>query len=109
MSEALMPRIFVFIPRPGTDRVEHLDSLIGEAASAAGRPMPAMSTRLSVSFDGSERGVSILSGPPDEMIEQVRAYRDAGTEHLALDFGEVDPDAVTQAIERFDREVVAAL
>jgi len=84
-------------------------ALIGDAATAAGRPMPAMSTRLSVSFDGSERGVSILSGPPNEMVEQVRAYRDAGTGHLALDFGEVDPDAVAQAIERFDREVVAAL
>jgi probable F420-dependent oxidoreductase len=84
-------------------------ALISDTAATAGRPMPTMSTRLSVSFAGSERGVSILSGPPDEMIEQVRAYQDAGTEHLALDFGEVDPDAVAQAIERFDREIVAAL
>jgi probable F420-dependent oxidoreductase len=83
--------------------------VIGEAAAEAGRPMPTLSSRLSVSFDGSARGVSILSGSPDEMAAQVRAYRDAGTEHLALDFGEVDPDAVARAVERFDREVVAQL
>ena len=65
--------------------------VIGEAAAEAGRPMPTLSSRLSVSFDGSVRGVSILSGSPDEMAAQVRAYRDAGTEHLALDFGRNRP------------------
>jgi probable F420-dependent oxidoreductase len=83
--------------------------IIGESAAAAGRPTPLMSSRLSVSFDGSASGVSVLSGSADEMLEQVGAYRDAGTEHLALDFGEVDADAVAQAIERFDREVIATL
>ena len=82
---------------------------IAAIATEAGRPAPTMSTRLSVSFDGSERGVSVLSGSPDEMVAQVRAYRDAGLDHLALDFGETEPEAVAKAIERFDREVVAAL
>lgn len=83
--------------------------IIGEAAAEAGRPMPTLSARLSVIPDGSARGPSILSGTPAEMATEVRAYRDAGTEHLALDFGETDPEAVARAIERFDREVVAAL
>lgn len=95
--------------RTDAETQRHRARIIGEAASDAGRPMPALSSRLSVSFDGSTTGVSILSGSPDEMAAQVRAYRDVGTHHLALDFGETDPDAVARAIERFDREVVAAL
>ena len=83
--------------------------IIASAAAEAGRPMPALSSRLSVFFDRSGRGAAGLAGSVDEIIDQVRAYRDAGVEHLALDFRETDPDAVAAAIERFQGEVVAAL
>lgn len=83
--------------------------IIGEAAALAGRPMPALSARVSVDFDGRRSGPSTLSGSPEVMARDVRAYRDAGVEHLAIDVRETDPDAVTAAIERFDREVVAAV
>jgi len=43
------------------------------------------------------------------MADRLRAYREAGAEHVALDFGEVDPDMAATAIEQFDREVVGAL
>ena len=56
----------------------------------------------------SARVLRSSSGTPDEMVAAVRAYADAGTEHLALDFGETDPDAAAKAIERFDREVVVS-
>ncbi len=83
--------------------------IVGEAAAQAGRPMPTVSARLSVDFSGRRQGPAIVSGTPAEMAAEVRAYRAAGTEHLALDFCETEPDAAARAIERFDREVVAAL
>lgn len=83
--------------------------IIGEAATEAGRQMPTMSTRLSVRFDGSKKGVSVLSGSAEEIAAGLRAYLGNGTEHFALDFGTVDPDMVARAIERFDREVLPAL
>ncbi len=83
--------------------------IIGAAAEGASRPMPTLSTRLSVIYDQVDRPASALTGSGDDMAEQVRAFGDAGVQHLALDFGETDPDAVTRAMERFDRDVVGAL
>ncbi len=82
---------------------------IAAAALEAGRPMPLLSARVGVVFGRHAPGPSVLSGTRDEMVAQVRAYRDAGVTHLALDFREVDPSALARTIERFDREVVAAL
>ena len=83
--------------------------VVNESASAAGRPRPTMSARLTVDFSGTREGPSILGGTPEEMAARVRAYADAGTNHLALDFGETDPDLAAKAIERFEREVVPAI
>jgi probable F420-dependent oxidoreductase len=82
--------------------------LIASAAAAAGRPLPTMSTRLSVRFDGQPE-VSVIAGTARQMADQLREYVRAGTEHVALDFGEVEPEPVARAIERFDREVVPLL
>jgi probable F420-dependent oxidoreductase len=82
--------------------------VVNESASAAGRPRPTMSARLTVDFSGTREGPSILGGTPEEMAAGVRAYAEAGTDHLALDFGETDPDMAAKAIERFEREVVPA-
>ncbi len=83
--------------------------VVGEAATAAGRPMPTVSARLRVDFAGKRKGPSILSGTPAEMGAAVRDFATAGTDHLALDFGETDPDMAARAIERFDREVLPAI
>ncbi len=85
--------------------IEHLRT-VREAADGVGRPMPVASTRLSVDFSGTREGTSIMTGSPEQMAARLRAYREAGTDHVALDFGEVDPDMAAKAIERFDREVV---
>ena len=95
--------------RTDPDTMRDRVRVVGEAAMAAGRPMPTISARLSVEFDGTRGGPSILSGSAESMAARVREYRDAGTDHLALDFGEVDPDMAAKSIERFDREVIAAL
>jgi probable F420-dependent oxidoreductase len=79
------------------------------AAEAAGRPMPVLSSRVSVRFGEPEGAGALIAGSPDEMAETVMAYRDAGVSHLALDLAETDPDALARAMERFDREVIAQL
>jgi hypothetical protein len=43
------------------------------------------------------------------MAARLRAYSEAGTDHVALDFGETDPDAAAKAIERFDEDVISLL
>lgn len=80
--------------------------IVSEAAAEAGRPTPTASTRLSVDFSGSREGPSIVTGTPEQMAGRLREYADAGTVHVALDFGEVDPDMAAKAIEHFQREVV---
>ncbi len=84
-------------------------AVVRAAAEAAGRPMPVASTRLTVDFSGTREGPSIVTGPAEAMAERLRAYREAGTDHVALDFAETDPDTAAKAIERFDREVRPAV
>ncbi len=79
--------------------------VVREAAAAAGRPTPTASTRLTVDFSGTRQGPSIVSGTPEQMAARLRAYAEVGTDHVALDFGETDPDMAAKAIERFEREV----
>ena len=81
-------------------------AVVAQGADAAGRPMPLASARLSVDFSGTREGPALLTGSAEEMAARVRAYREAGTEHLALDFCETDPDMAAKAIEHFEREVV---
>jgi hypothetical protein len=83
--------------------------IIGQAAAKAGRAVPTISARLTVDFSGTRQGPSILTGSAEEMAAGVQAYVEAGTQHLALDFGETDPDMAAKAIERFEREVAPAL
>lgn len=80
--------------------------IVGEAAAAAGRPMPVASVRLSVDFTGSREGPAVLTGSAEDMATSIRAYHDGGANHFALDFCETDPDMAAKAIEHFDREVV---
>ena len=80
--------------------------LIEAAATAAGRPMPALSARVRVEFDGPAESSYAMRGTPDEMAAEVRAFAAIGVEHLALAFQATDPDEVVRRAERFDREVV---
>jgi probable F420-dependent oxidoreductase len=79
--------------------------IIAEAATAAERPLPTMSARLSVRYEDG-RGPAVVSGTPEEMAARLRAYREAGADHVALDFGETEPDMAVKSIERFDHDVL---
>jgi probable F420-dependent oxidoreductase len=80
--------------------------VISAAATAAGRPMPALSARVRVEFDAAAGSSYAMHGSPDEIAAEVRAFAALGVEHLALAFQTTDPDEVVRRSERFDREVV---
>jgi probable F420-dependent oxidoreductase len=84
--------------------------VVTAAASAAGRPAPVFSARARVAFDVSDRAAYYrLAGTPEEMVGELRAFADIGVSHVAVDFGETDAEKTRSAMERFDREVIAAL
>lgn len=83
--------------------------LIREAAVEAGREEPQLSARVSVRFAGPLPGPYGMSGTPDEMIAEIRAFEAAGVTEIAYAFGQTGPEAVRNDMERFDREVLAAL
>ena len=78
------------------------------APRAAGKPEPRFQARCQVHFDRSAAGTVGLAGSPEQMVAAVEAYRDAGVNELIVDVREFEPEKVVAAIERFDREVVAA-
>jgi len=79
--------------------------VVRAAAAAAGRPMPWLSARAWVEFDGHSGGYAIR-GTPDEMAAEVRAFAELGVAHLAVWFKVTDPDGVVGAAERFARDVI---
>lgn len=78
------------------------------AARKAGRAEPSFSVRCQVFFDDKPPGFYALAGSPEEMVADVEAFRRAGVGHVLVDIREIEPDRVVRAMERFDREVVAA-
>jgi probable F420-dependent oxidoreductase len=74
------------------------------AADAAGRPMPWLSARVRVEFEGSTAGYA-MRGSPDEIAGEVRSFAALGVNHLALGFGTTDPGELVARAERFAREV----
>ncbi len=83
--------------------------VVRAAAEQAGRPMPRFSARLRVAFGPHEVPFYMLAGTPQQMIQEMRSFAEVGVDHVALDFGETDPDALSRLMERFDNEVVAAI
>lgn len=94
--------------RAGPDEMRHRAGIIAAAAEAAGRPMPVLSSRVSVHFDGADSPGYVLRGTTADMLDQVRAFRDAGVTQLSLDFWKTRPDEIVADMERFDREIIAA-
>jgi probable F420-dependent oxidoreductase len=79
--------------------------LIRAAAEAAGRPMPALSARVTVDDGAAGGGGYRLSGSPADMLAEVRAFAGLGVGHLAVGFEPREPERYVAAMERFDREV----
>jgi probable F420-dependent oxidoreductase len=78
------------------------------AAEAAGRPMPALSARVTVTTERTEAAGYSLADP-EAILREIRAFESVGVEHLALAFDATDAAKLVAAIERFDSEVVKAL
>jgi probable F420-dependent oxidoreductase len=78
--------------------------IVRAAAEAAGRPMPWLSARVRVEFDGATAEYA-MRGSPGEIAAEVRAFADLGVTHLALWFGTTDPAELVARAERFSREV----
>lgn len=80
--------------------------VIRAAAEAAGRPMPALTARVTVRFDRPPSGSGYLvTGDDVAVAAELGRFAALGVEHLAVGFGETDPDRVVASMERFDREV----
>jgi len=76
------------------------------AAEAAGRAMPGLSARVVVRFDQppSASGYTV-AGDDEAVAAELRRFVELGVDHLLVAFGEVKPERVVAAMERFDREV----
>jgi probable F420-dependent oxidoreductase len=93
----------------GPESYGSLAAVVQAAAREAGRREPILQARCQVLFDKPAQGFYALAGSDDDMIADVRAFRELGVSHLALDLRETGPDRVVAAMERFDRQVVAAV
>jgi alkanesulfonate monooxygenase SsuD/methylene tetrahydromethanopterin reductase-like flavin-dependent oxidoreductase (luciferase family) len=83
--------------------------IVRAAAEEAGRPMPVFSARIRVAFGDHQVPFFMLSGAPEQMVATLREFAELGVSHVAVDFAETDPQLLVPLIERFDREVRAAL
>jgi probable F420-dependent oxidoreductase len=81
--------------------------IIEAAASAAGRPMPRLSSRVRVDLGGTAQpAFYTMHGAPADVAGEIRAFAAAGVDHLALAFPERDPEGLTRAVHRFVAEVL---
>jgi len=80
-------------------------AVVRAAAEAAGRPMPSLSARTRVRFDGATDSAYAMHGSPEAIAAEIRAFAALGVEHLALSFATTDPGELVARAERFDREV----
>jgi probable F420-dependent oxidoreductase len=86
------------------------------AAERAERPRPALSARVRVLLAEragmaarSRTGSYVMAGSPEELTAEIGRFAALGIEHLVLGFGATDPDRLIPAVERFEREVAAAV
>jgi probable F420-dependent oxidoreductase len=79
--------------------------IIREAAEAAGRPMPRLSSRIRIELGSGPESFYTLHGSPEEVAAGIREYAALGVDHLALAFPPRDGPALAEVIERFAAEV----
>jgi alkanesulfonate monooxygenase SsuD/methylene tetrahydromethanopterin reductase-like flavin-dependent oxidoreductase (luciferase family) len=82
---------------------------IRAAAERAGRPMPPLSARVRISFDGPPYRPYTIAGSIESMRAEMRAYRDLGVQHLALQLEQTEPDQILFVAERLQDEVLSAV
>ena len=83
--------------------------VLREAATAAGRPMPALAARVRVVRDGGATADATspytLTGTPDQIRAEIAEWEAVGVTHLALYFASVEPEAITRDVEWWTREI----
>ena len=79
--------------------------VIRAAADAAGRPMPRLTARAWTEFGQATSDHYAIRGNIEEMAAEIRAFAEAGVDHLAVWFDTTDPAELVGLMERFDREV----
>ncbi len=81
------------------------------AAQAAGKPPPPISLRARVRFGPSVAGPGpyVISGSPEQMLAEVRAFRELGVEHLAFLLQDSSPEGVVASAERLQRDVLGSI
>jgi probable F420-dependent oxidoreductase len=79
-----------------------------DAARAAGRPRPTLSVRTRVRFDAPPGPVYSLHGSPRTMIDELLDFEGLGVDELVVVFEGASGGGITEAMRRFDREVVGA-
>ncbi|HEY0443610.1 MAG TPA: TIGR03619 family F420-dependent LLM class oxidoreductase [Candidatus Limnocylindrales bacterium] len=89
----------------GPEEYGPLADKVRAAASAAGRT-PQLSARVNVRLGETAGSRYAMRGTPEDVAAEVRAFATVGVTHLALAFGETSPEGVSEAAERFAREVV---
>jgi probable F420-dependent oxidoreductase len=87
---------------------DRLAVLRAELAEAGRGPIP-ITGRVGVRFGPPPASGYAVAGTPPEMLAELRAYADLGVTELAFAFGETDAERVRNAMERFDREILAGL
>jgi alkanesulfonate monooxygenase SsuD/methylene tetrahydromethanopterin reductase-like flavin-dependent oxidoreductase (luciferase family) len=93
----------------GPDDLRPRLPIIQAEARGAGRPMPTLSIRTRVK-PGQPRGSKYaLTGRPDEMLADLRAFADLGVRHVALVLEGNTPEKVTAAAEWFAMNVAGRL
>lgn len=95
--------------RCGPEALAQRIPIIRAAAEAAGRPMPRLSVRVTVTTERIGAAGYSLAGDPQAMLGDVRAFESVGVGHLAVGFDATEPAKLVAALERFDSEVVKAL
>ena len=79
--------------------------IIRAAAEAAGRPMPRLTARAWTEFGKATSDHYAIRGSVEEMATEIRAFAEAGVDHLAVWFDATDLTELVGLMERFDREV----
>jgi probable F420-dependent oxidoreductase len=88
--------------------------LIRQAASEAGRPTPEIAPRLPVQFGAASEALAVgrmqtIHGSPDEIVDQLLPYANAGASETICLFNSPDGNVVTEHMEMFAEHVMPML
>ena len=92
----------------GPDDIRNRIPNIVETAERTERPLPTLSVRCRVKFDGFSPPPYALTGNVEDMVKDVIEFARLGVEHLIMVFDAHDPDTLTQEMIRFNEVIDTA-